>query len=69
MTHKELNKWFKQLDSFELGFMFPGEYSEVMESADPSVNINTFIKEVREMWDEMTLEEKQELYNQYKEAL
>lgn len=66
MSAKELDKWFNNLDSFELGIMFPGEYEEAMESADPSVNINTFVKDVKQMWRGMSKEQKEELYNEYK---
>lgn len=66
MSAKELDKWFNNLDSFELGIMFPGEYEEAMESADPSVNINTFIKEAKQMWKRLSKEQKEELYNEYK---
>lgn len=66
MSAKELDKWFNNLDSFELGFMFPGEYEEAMESADPGVNINTFIKDIKKMWKGMSKEQKEKLYNQFK---
>ncbi|MBQ1748375.1 MAG: hypothetical protein II041_06785 [Bacteroidales bacterium] len=66
MKKKELDSWFNSLDSYELGFMFPGEYEETMASADPGVNINTFVREVKAMWKNLSLEEKIELYEQYK---
>lgn len=66
MSTKELDKWFNNLDSFELGIMFPGEYEEAMESADPSVNINTFVKDVKQTWKRLSKEKKEELYNEYK---
>ena len=66
MKKKELDSWFNNLDSFELGLMFPGEYEEAMESTDPKVNINSFIREVKAMWKNLSLEEKVELYEQYK---
>jgi hypothetical protein len=46
--------------------MFPDEYEETMASADPGVNINTFVREVKVMWKNLSLEEKIELYEQYK---
>jgi hypothetical protein len=46
--------------------MFPDEYEETMASADPGVNINTFVREVKAMWKNLSLEEKIELYEQYK---
>ena len=66
MKKKELDSWFNGLDTYELGFMFPGEYEETMASADPKVNINTFVREVKAMWKNLSLEEKMELYEQYK---
>jgi hypothetical protein len=66
MKKKELDSWFNSLDTFELGLMFPGEYEETLESADPGVNINTFVREVKAMWKNLSLEEKMELYEQFK---
>ena len=66
MKKKELDSLFNSLDTFELGLMFPGEYEETLESADPGVNINTFIREVKAMWKNLSLEEKMELYEQFK---
>ena len=66
MSQKELDKWFNNLDSFELGIMFPGEYEEAMESADPGVNINTFVKDCKQTWKRLSKEKKEELYNEYK---
>lgn len=66
MSIKELNSWFNSLDSFELEIMFPGEFTKTMESADPSVNINTFYKEVKALWKSMSKEEKENLYEQFK---
>jgi hypothetical protein len=66
MKKKELDSWFNSLDTFELGLMFPGEYEETLESADPGVNINSFVREVKAMWKNLSLEEKMELYEQFK---
>lgn len=66
MKKKELDSWFNSLDSYELGFMFPDEYEETMASTDPGVNINTFVREVKAMWKNLSLEEKIKLYEQYK---
>jgi hypothetical protein len=63
MTQKELDKWFNSLESFELAEIFPGTYEEVMESADPTVNINTFVKEVKSDWKNMSKEQKEEYYH------
>jgi len=65
MTQKELDKWFNSLDSFEIAEIFPGLYEEVMASADPSVNINTFIKEAKSDWKLMSKEQKEEIYKMY----
>jgi hypothetical protein len=65
---KEMNNWFKGLDSLTMAFIFPGLYHEIMESADPSVNINTFVKEAKEKWNNLPEEEKSKLYTQYKDA-
>lgn len=63
MTQKELDKWFNNLSSFELADAFPSLYEEVMMSADPDVNINTFYKEAKSEWKNMSKEQKEELYN------
>lgn len=66
MKIKDINKWFKNLDSYEIALIFPGEYEKAMESADPTVNINTFIKEAKVLWMNLPDEEKMEIYEQYK---
>jgi hypothetical protein len=63
MTQKELDKWFNNLSSEEMAEAFPSLYEEVMMSADPCVNINTFYKEAKSDWKNMTKEEKEYLYN------
>jgi len=66
---KEINNWFKGLDSFTLAFIFPSIYEEVMMSADPDhCTINDFVDDVNEEWDRMSDEQKEKLYNQYKDA-
>ena len=64
MTQKELDHWFNSLDSFEIAEILPSLYEEVMESADPSVNINTFVKEAKGVWKEMSKEDKESYYHQ-----
>ena len=66
---KEINNWFKTLDSFTLSFIFPGLYSEIMESTDPKrCTVNHFVKEAREEWNNLPDEKKTKLYEQYKNA-
>ncbi len=66
---KEINNWFKTLDSFTLSFIFPGLYSEIMESADPKrCTVNHFLKEAKEKWNGFSDEQKTKLYEQYKDA-
>lgn len=65
MTQKQLDSWFNNLDSFELAELFPSLYEETMLSADPGVNINTFIKEAKSDWKNMSKEQKEELYDLY----
>lgn len=66
---KEINNWFKGLDSFTLSFIFSSLYNEIMESADPKrCTINHFIKEVKEEWNSLSDEKKTKLYNEYKDA-
>jgi len=65
MTQRELDKWFRNLDSFEIAEIFPSLYEEVMASADSSVNINTFIKEAKSDWKLMSKEQKEEIYKMY----
>lgn len=64
ISEAKLNKWFRGLDTNELAMIFPGEYDEVMMSADPDVNINTFYKEVRKTWNTMTVNEKTGIYEE-----
>lgn len=65
---RTINKWFKELDSFALSFLFPGLYSEIMESADPErCNINSFIKKATEEWKKLSNEDKIKLYEEFKE--
>lgn len=66
MSIKELDTWFNGLDSFELGLIFSSEYEKAMESADPKVNINTFVRDCKVQWKKMSKEQKEELYDQYK---
>ena len=64
-----VNNWFKSLDSFTMSFIFPGLYSEIMESADPKrCTVNHFVKEAKEKWNGLSEEEKEKIYNQYKDA-
>ena len=63
MTVKELDRWFKDLDTNDLSFLFPFLYEQIMESADPDVSVNDFYKEAKALWRAMTKEEKQELHN------
>ena len=66
---KEINNWFKGLDSFTMSFLFSGLYEEIMESADPErCTINHFIKEAKEEWKSLSNEEKTKLYEEYKDA-
>ena len=62
MSQKELDTWFRNLDSFELAEIVPSQYEKAMESADPAVNINTFVREMRADWKRMTKEQKEELH-------
>ena len=64
ISETKLNKWFRSLDSEELAMIFPGEYDEVIMSADPDVNINTFYKEARRSWNLMTTSEKTRIYKE-----
>lgn len=69
MKTTELNNWFKGLDSFTMSFIFPGLYSEIMESADPKrCTVNCFVKEAKEKWNSLPDMDKEKLYNQYKDA-
>ena len=61
----EINNWFKSLDSFELSYIFSGLYEEIMESADARrCTINHFIKEAKAEWNEMSIEQKEKIYNE-----
>lgn len=63
-TVKELDGWFKSLDSRDIADLFPSLYEEIMESADPKrCSINDFLKEAKSEWKNMKKEEKEYLYN------
>ena len=59
MTERELNRRFNRMNSSELAAVFPSIYEKTMASADPAVNINTFIKEARLQWKTMPKEQKE----------
>lgn len=63
MTQKELDKWFNSLESFQLAEIFPSLYEQTMESANPKVNINTFVKEAKNRWKTMTKKMKEDYYH------
>lgn len=68
MTIRELDKWFRSLDSRDLADLFPSLFEEIMESADPERNsINDFIKECKSDWKNMDKDEKEYLYNLFNE--
>ena len=63
----EINAWFKNLDSLDLSYIFSSLYEEIMESADPGCcTINHFLKEAKADWKEMSDEQKEKIYNEYK---
>lgn len=63
----EINAWFKNLDSLDLSYIFSSLYEEIIESADPKRStINHFYKEAKELWKEMSYEQKEKIYNEYK---
>lgn len=63
----EINVWFKNLDSIDLSYIFSSLYEEIMESADPRrCTINHFLKEAKAEWKEMSNEQKEKIYNEYK---
>lgn len=63
----EINAWFKNLDSLDLSYIFSSLYEEIMESADPMrCTINQFLKEVKAEWKKMGIEQKEKIYNEYK---
>lgn len=59
---RKLNKWFKNLDTSELANIFSIEFEHTMMSADPEVNINTFIDECKKYWNGLSIEEKEHIY-------
>lgn len=64
MTTTQLNSWFDSLDSSDLAIIFPGEFFEYTMSADPE-DINDFIDEAEALWEQMSSEEKLEIYNEF----
>ena len=59
MTERELNRRFNRMNSSELASVFPSLYERTMASADPAVNINTFVREARLLWKTMPKEQKE----------
>lgn len=65
---KQLNAWFDSLDSFTISYMFPGLFSEVMESADPErCSVNHFVKEAKKRWLELSDADKERLHEAYRD--
>ena len=69
MTQKEINSWFKNLDTLELSFIFSSLYEEIMESADPKrCTVNHFHKEAMESWKNMTDNQRMKIWEEYHNA-
>ena len=69
MTKKEINSWFKNLDTLELSFIFSSLYEEIMESADPKkCTVNHFYKEVMSDWKNMTDDQRMKTWEEYHNA-
>lgn len=69
MTKKEINSWFKNMDTPELSFIFSSLYEEIMESADPKrCTVNHFHKEVMSDWKNMTDNQRMKIWEEYHNA-
>ena len=69
MTKKEINSWFKNMDTPELSFIFSSLYEEIMESADPKrCTANHFYKEVMSDWKNMTDDQRMKIWEEYHNA-
>lgn len=69
MTKKEINSWFKNMDTPELSFIFSSLYEEIMESADPKrCTVNHFYKEVMSDWKNMTDDQRMKIWEEYHNA-
>ena len=69
MTKKEINSWFKNLDTLELSFIFSSLYEEIMESTDPKrCTVNHFHKEAMESWKSMTDDQRMKIWEEYHNA-
>lgn len=69
MTQKEINSWFKNLDTLELSFIFSFLYEEIMESTDPKrCTVNHFHKEAMESWKNMTDDQRMKIWEEYHNA-
>ena len=69
MTKKEINSWFKNLDTLTLSFIFSSLYEEIMESADPKrCTVNHFYKEVMSNWKNMTDDQRMKIWEEYHNA-
>ena len=69
MTKKEINSWFKNMDTPELSFIFSSLYEGIMESADPKrCTVNHFYKEVMSDWKNMTDDQRMKIWEEYHNA-
>ena len=62
-----VDEWFNGLDAPALAEMFPGKYSEIMESAEPGVDVNNFIDFCNDEYENWDRAQKFECYNKYRE--
>lgn len=65
LNRVELDKWFYELDSRELAFIFPSLFDEIVQDIDYYEEINEFIDACDDKWDEMSHDEKLITYNEY----
>lgn len=49
-THRFLDRWFDSLNSLVIAYILAGLYAEMMGSAEPGRDINSFLKESKKIW-------------------
>lgn len=63
-THRFLDRWFDSLNSLTIAYILAGLYEEMMGSAEPGRDVNSFLKEAKKTWKRMPLEEKWKKYDE-----
>lgn len=69
IKESQLDRWFKNLDSRDLMYLYPSKFEKIVQDIDYYEEINEFIDECDDDWDSLSYNEKLELYNANKDNL